>query len=101
MKAVVVERPRQVAYREVDAPSVGPDEVLVRNRAAGLCRTDIEMMTGAFSDPRWVHFPVIPGHEWAGTAVEVGANVKSVRVVGLLADKVLDLDRIVTHRFPA
>jgi 2-desacetyl-2-hydroxyethyl bacteriochlorophyllide A dehydrogenase len=78
MKAVVVERPNQVSYQEVDAPAVGPDDVLVRSREAGLCRTDIEMMTGAFADPRWVRFPVIPGHEWAGTAVEVGANVESV-----------------------
>ena len=33
------------------------------------------MMTGVFTDPRWVRFPVIPGHEWAGTVVEVGADV--------------------------
>src|SRR5437588_1476114 len=80
MKAVVVERPNEVSYREVDAPPVGVDDVLVRSREAGLCRTDIEMMTGVFTDPRWVHFPLIPGHEWAGTVVELGANVDSVRV---------------------
>ena len=79
MKAVVVEGPHQVSYREVDAPAVGADDVLVASRETGLCRTDIEMMTGVFTDPRWVHFPVIPGHEWAGTVVEVGANVESVR----------------------
>ena len=79
MKAVVVERPHQVSYREVDAPAVGPDDVLVSSREAGLCRTDIEVMTGIFTDPRWVRFPVIPGHEWAGTVAEVGANVDSVR----------------------
>jgi 2-desacetyl-2-hydroxyethyl bacteriochlorophyllide A dehydrogenase len=91
MKAVVVERPNQVAYMEVDAPAVGPDDVLVESREAGLCRTDIEVMTGVFVDPRWVHFPVIPGHEWSGTVVQVGANVEAVapgdRVVceGLIA----------------
>ena len=79
MKAVVVERPHQVSYREVDEPAVGPDEVLVASREAGLCRTDIEVMTGIFTDPRWVQFPVIPGHEWSGTVVEVGANVEAVR----------------------
>jgi L-iditol 2-dehydrogenase len=78
MKAVVVERPNEVAYREVEAPDIGPDDVLVESRAAGLCRTDIEIMTGVFTDPRWVRFPVIPGHEWAGTVAEVGANVDSV-----------------------
>jgi 2-desacetyl-2-hydroxyethyl bacteriochlorophyllide A dehydrogenase len=80
MKAVVVEGPNQVSYREVEAPAMGDDDVLVESREAGLCRTDIEMMTGAFTDPRWVRFPVIPGHEWAGTVVEVGANVESVKV---------------------
>jgi 2-desacetyl-2-hydroxyethyl bacteriochlorophyllide A dehydrogenase len=78
MKAVVVEGPNAVSYREVAAPAVGADDVLVESREAGLCRTDIEMMTGVFTDPRWVRFPVIPGHEWAGTVVEVGANVESV-----------------------
>jgi 2-desacetyl-2-hydroxyethyl bacteriochlorophyllide A dehydrogenase len=80
MKAVVIERPNEVVYRDVEAPAVGPGDVLVRSRAAGLCRTDIEMMTGAFTDPRWVRYPVVPGHEWAGTVVEVGAEVGSVRV---------------------
>ena len=79
MKAVVVEAPGRVAYREVDAPVVGPDAVLVRSREAGLCRTDIEVMTGQFTDPRWVRFPVIPGHEWSGTVVDVGSDVTSVR----------------------
>jgi 2-desacetyl-2-hydroxyethyl bacteriochlorophyllide A dehydrogenase len=54
--------------------------VLVKSHEAGLCRTDIEMMTGAFTDPRWVRYPVIPGHEWAGTVVEVGSSVEDVRV---------------------
>jgi 2-desacetyl-2-hydroxyethyl bacteriochlorophyllide A dehydrogenase len=38
------------------------------------------MMTGVFTDPRWVRFPVIPGHEWSGTVVETGARVQSVEV---------------------
>jgi 2-desacetyl-2-hydroxyethyl bacteriochlorophyllide A dehydrogenase len=80
MKAVVIEGPNEVVYRDVEAPAVGRGDVLVRSREAGLCRTDIEMMTGAFTDPRWVHYPVVPGHEWAGTVVEVGADVESVRV---------------------
>src|SRR3954463_9215924 len=79
MKAVVIERPHRASWREVEAPSVGPYDVLVRSREAGLCRTDIEMMTGDFTDPRWVRFPLIPGHEWAGTVVEVGAEVDDVR----------------------
>jgi 2-desacetyl-2-hydroxyethyl bacteriochlorophyllide A dehydrogenase len=80
MKAVVIDRPNEVSYREVEEPGIGADDVLVESREAGLCRTDIEMMTGEFTDPRWVRFPLIPGHEWAGTVVAVGASVDSVRV---------------------
>ena len=94
MKAVVVERPHQVAYRELEAPAVGADEVLVRSHAAGLCRTDIEVMTGVFTDPRWVHFPVIPGHEWAGTVVEVGGEVDDAKP----GDRVVCEGMIACHR---
>jgi 2-desacetyl-2-hydroxyethyl bacteriochlorophyllide A dehydrogenase len=80
MKAVVIERPDEVSYRDVEEPAVGAADVLVESREAGLCRTDIEMMTGAFTDPRWVRYPVIPGHEWAGTVVDLGADVDSLRV---------------------
>src|SRR5215207_1667009 len=94
MKAVVVEAPNEVSYREVEAPAVGAGDVLVESRQAGLCRTDIELMTGVFTDPRWVRFPVIPGHEWAGTVVDVGANVDSVRV----GDRVVCEGFILCHR---
>ena len=79
MKAVVIERPDEVSYREVEEPAVGAGDVLVESREAGLCRTDVEMMTGAFTDPRWVRYPVIPGHEWAGTVVETGPGVDAIR----------------------
>jgi len=94
MKAVVVERPHEVAYRELEAPAVGADEVLVHSHAAGLCRTDIEVMTGLFTDPRWVRFPVIPGHEWAGTVVEAGSAVDDVRP----GDRVVCEGMIPCHR---
>ena len=70
-----MQRPNEVAYRELEAPTIGPGEVLVQSVAAGVCRTDIEMITGEFTDPRWVRFPLIPGHEWAGTVTELGPDV--------------------------
>src|SRR3954471_12223963 len=94
MKAVVVERPHEVVYREVVAPTAGRGDVLVQSREAGLCRTDIEMMTGAFTDPRWVRYPVIPGHEWAGTVVDLGEEVASLRV----GDRVVCEGFVACHR---
>ena len=86
MKALVIERPREVAVKDVPTPSVRAGEVLVATRAVGVCRTDLELVTGELDDPRWVRFPCIPGHEWSGEVVEVGEGVRSVvpgdRVVG-------------------
>ena len=75
MLAVVIERPHEVAYVELERPSPGTGEVVVRSHAAGVCRTDLEMLHGSLTDPRWVRFPVVPGHEWSGTVAEVGADI--------------------------
>jgi 2-desacetyl-2-hydroxyethyl bacteriochlorophyllide A dehydrogenase len=75
VRAVVIERPGDVALREVEEPACGREDVLVRSRLAGVCRTDLELVTGALTDPRLVRFPCIPGHEWIGSVVEVGELV--------------------------
>jgi threonine dehydrogenase-like Zn-dependent dehydrogenase len=74
VRAVVIERPHEVVYGDVETPVCGPGDVLVRSRFAGVCRTDIEVLEGAL-DPRWVRYPCIPGHEWSGVVEEVGAGV--------------------------
>jgi len=74
MRAIVVERPNDVALRELAPPEPGPGEVRVRSVRAGVCRTDLDIVAGAL-DPRWVRFPIVPGHEWSGVVDEVGAGV--------------------------
>jgi threonine dehydrogenase-like Zn-dependent dehydrogenase len=74
MKAVVIERPHEVAFEEVETPTCGPSDVLVRSRFAGLCRTDVEVLEGEL-DTRWVRYPCIPGHEWSGVVESVGDTV--------------------------
>jgi 2-desacetyl-2-hydroxyethyl bacteriochlorophyllide A dehydrogenase len=78
VKAVVIERPHDVAYRDVEPPVCGPDDVLVRSHKAGVCRTDLELLEGEL-DERWVSYPCIPGHEWSGTIADVGENVTDLR----------------------
>lgn len=74
MRAVVIERPHQAAFVEVEAPSYGPEDVLVRSRLAGVCRTDLEVLAGEL-DRRYVRYPCIPGHEWSGVVEAVGDAV--------------------------
>jgi 2-desacetyl-2-hydroxyethyl bacteriochlorophyllide A dehydrogenase len=80
VKAVVIERPNEVAYREVVTPTAGSGEVVVRSHVAGVCRTDLEMLHGSLTDPRWVRFPLVPGHEWSGTVAELGESVGDLAV---------------------
>jgi 2-desacetyl-2-hydroxyethyl bacteriochlorophyllide A dehydrogenase len=77
MRAIVVERPSSVTLTEVDTPTPGPGEARVRSVIAGVCRTDLDIVTGAL-DPRWVQFPVVPGHEWSGIVDAVGEGVTVV-----------------------
>lgn len=74
MRAVVIERPHEVSFGEVEAPTCGPGDVLVRSRFAGVCRTDVEVLDGEL-DLRWVRYPCIPGHEWSGIVEQVGEDV--------------------------
>jgi 2-desacetyl-2-hydroxyethyl bacteriochlorophyllide A dehydrogenase len=80
VKAVLIERPHEVAYVELETPTPGPGEVLVRSHAAGVCRTDLEMLHGGLTDPRWVRFPLVPGHEWSGAVSELGEGVIDLEV---------------------
>lgn len=77
MRAIVIEQPNVVALREVETPAPGPGEVRVRSVSTGVCRTDLDIATGAL-DPRWVRFPVVPGHEWSGVVDSVGESVTGI-----------------------
>lgn len=58
---------------DVDLDPPRADEVLVRVRAVGVCRSDLH----AWSDPAGL-FPVVLGHEVAGTVADVGPGVDHV-----------------------
>jgi 2-desacetyl-2-hydroxyethyl bacteriochlorophyllide A dehydrogenase len=77
MRAVVVERPGAAALQHVATPTPGPGEVLVRVGAAGICGSDVEVLEGR-RPARYVRYPIIPGHEWAGTVEAVSPDVENV-----------------------
>jgi len=77
VRAIVIEQPNVVALRDVETPVPGLGEVRVRSVLAGVCRTDLDIATGAL-DSRWVRFPVVPGHEWSGVIDSVGDGVTGV-----------------------
>jgi len=78
MKAVRLVKPGQpLEMQEVPVPHWGVNDVLVRVKAAGICRSDMHYRAG--TSP--VHpLPMTLGHEVAGVIEEVGAAVRNVTV---------------------
>lgn len=60
---------------EIPVPDIGSDEVLLKVAAAGMCRSDFQLVDGYFQEGLPVSFPITPGHEVAGTIAAVGADV--------------------------
>jgi propanol-preferring alcohol dehydrogenase len=58
---------------EIPIPGIEPDQVLVKVGAAGMCRTDFQLIDGYFGQD--MPLPATPGHEIAGTIERVGADV--------------------------
>jgi len=71
MNAYVLHGPNDMRYEETDIPLLMSGEVLVKVKACGICGSDVPRVykTGAH-----VH-PLIPGHEFAGEVVALGAEV--------------------------
>ncbi|RPI23516.1 MAG: zinc-binding alcohol dehydrogenase family protein [Acidobacteria bacterium] len=73
MKAMVLQsanRPLELIYCPVPEPE--DNQLLIKVRACGVCRTDLHIVDGELTDPK----PrLIPGHEIVGEVVAVGAAV--------------------------
>lgn len=77
--AVIFDRePRGARFVRIEVPALGPDDVLVRSKVVGLCRSDIELLEGHLDEQLAVSYPIVPGHEWSGEVMEVGASVTKV-----------------------
>jgi len=81
MCAVVFTEPDHFELREVPDPASGADLVTVAVKATTICGTDVKILHGTVP---FVTFPHIPGHEFGGEIVEVGANVTGLCVGDLV-----------------
>jgi L-iditol 2-dehydrogenase len=101
MPAVVnfAAEPMSVELREIPTPSIGEEDVLFRVGTASVCGSDLHQWTGDHSWP--VNYPVVLGHEFAGTIERVGARVTGFsegdRVVSETA-AVIDANSPMTRR---
>ena len=75
MKAVIFDSPGTVRVSDAPDPAVGPGDVLIAVKAAGVCGTDVHIYEGDFIST----YPLIPGHEFAGEVIDVGESVQNFK----------------------
>jgi threonine 3-dehydrogenase len=81
MKALVKARAEEGLWMErAPVPEIGPEDVLIRIRATGICGTDIHIWNWDDWAQKTVPVPLITGHEFAGEIVELGRNVTDLHI---------------------
>lgn len=70
-RVAVVEEPGSVSIQRFDVPALGPEHVLLRVLAVGVCATDGKIYEGKSKDT-----PIVPGHEVVGEVVAIGGEAE-------------------------
>ncbi len=74
MAAQVFYEPEKIELKSMEVPTPGPDEVLVRVKACGICGSDLAYYYGQSSlETESGKGPLILGHEFSGEVVDVGS----------------------------
>ncbi|MEB8386712.1 zinc-dependent alcohol dehydrogenase family protein [Rhodobacteraceae bacterium KMM 6894] len=79
MRAMILDHPHKPLRLETDMPmpKPGPNDVLIRVHACGVCRTDLHIVDGELTHP---NLPLTPGHEVIGTVTETGSGVTTLKI---------------------
>jgi 2-desacetyl-2-hydroxyethyl bacteriochlorophyllide A dehydrogenase len=76
VKAAVFYGSGEVRLEELPKPKPGPEDVLIKVKAAGICGTDVHIIRGTARSA----VPVVLGHEYSGEIVETGSRVAGLKV---------------------
>ncbi len=76
MKALLLSQYNQLDIADLPAPEPGPDEILVRVAACGICGSDVHGYDG--TSGRRIP-PIVMGHEAAGIVASTGSGVKNFK----------------------
>jgi propanol-preferring alcohol dehydrogenase len=72
VRAAVLGAPGELVVRNAPEPRPGPDEVVVAVETCGVCRTDLQLVSG---DLELRRRPVVPGHQVVGRRLDTGERV--------------------------
>lgn len=78
MRAMRLDKPGSaLILADIAQPQPGPEELLVRVRTCGVCRTDLHVLDGELSQ---TEYPIIPGHQVVGVVESCGENVSGFSI---------------------
>ncbi len=81
MKALIKERAEPgITMGDLPVPSIGPNDVLIQIRKTAICGTDMHIFNWDPWAQRTIHVPMAIGHEYCGTIVEMGSEVRGFAV---------------------
>jgi len=75
MNAVVVREGKLFGYEQIEQPELASDDILIRIEATGICAADRKIYSG--NHPWQLPDPYIPGHEYVGRVVAMGAEAEA------------------------
>ncbi len=78
MKAAFLYGPKDIRIKEVDIPTIGDNDVLLKVKSAAICGTDIRMINNGYKGIS-EEAPRILGHEISGTIEKIGKNVQKYK----------------------
>ena len=76
MKALYIEAPGKVSFREVPIPVPKPGEALLKLLYGGICGSDLGSYRGSFA---YFDYPRIPGHEFSAEIISIGENAYGLK----------------------
>jgi len=78
MRAMILEaQGKPLRAAELPIPKPNSQQVLIRVRACGVCRTDLHIVDGELTQPK---LPLVLGHQIVGTVAAVGEQVQQFQV---------------------
>lgn len=82
MRSAVMLAPREIELTEVDRPEVDADSVIIKVEGIGVCGSNLHWWRGAERATGLWPFPIsgAGGHEYGGAVVEVGKNIRKLKV---------------------
>jgi len=81
MQALVLEKAKELTLRDIDIhEELGPHDVRIKLHTVGVCGSDVHYYETGRIGPFVVEAPMVLGHEASGTIIEIGDQVKNLKV---------------------